>query len=257
MRLLPPHHGGDDELRSGVFEWCQRNGLLGLLPHEVSSARLGDWAVQRGSTGWSQSYFSWEPGPYEPPWGEVFGESVTGEHLYEAEDYWKKFFPGRTDGFQMLPLSDEFWSAYAEPFDYFIQVARWFANAIDAVGAAEGPPVIEKKELKSKTGKTLRREVRLDRSGAIDRLNRLSSGVTPVVILDHNDYEQSWRSPSMLGYLAMQALQDLLRGERILLCAHCAHTFRSSHHSVRFCSIVCANRQRKREQRERDRRRES
>ncbi len=157
----------------------------------------------------------------------------------------------------MLPLSDDFWSAYAEPFDYFLQVARWFANAINAVGALEGPPVIEKEELKSKTGKTLRREVRLDRSGAIDRLNRLSSGVTPVVTLNKNDYEQSWRSPSMLSCLAMQALQDLLGGERILLCAHCAHTFRSSHHSVRFCSLRCANRQRKQEQRKRDKRKKT
>jgi hypothetical protein len=223
----------------------------------VSSARLGDWAVQRGSTGWSQSYYSWEPGPHEPPWGEVFGESVTGEHFYQSEDYWKKFFPGRVDDFEMLPLSDEFWSAYAEPFDDFLQVARWFANAIDAVGAPEGSPVIEKEELKSNTGKILRPEVRLDRSEAIDRLNRLSSGVTPVVTLNHKDYGQSWQSHSMLGYLAMQALQDLLGGERILLCAHCGHTFRSAHHSVRFCSIICANRQHKREQRKRDKRKKS
>ncbi len=251
------HSNGPDELRSGVLDWCHRNGLLGILPHEVSSARFGSWMVQRGSRGWSQSDSWWEPGPYFPPCGEVFGESVTGEHLYEAEDYWKKFFPDRTDHFQLLPLSDEFWPAYAEPFEYFIQVARWFANAIDAVGAPDGSPVIEKEELKSKTGKVLRREVRLDRAGAIDRLNRLSSGVTPVVTLDNNDYDQSWRSPSMLGYLAMQALQNLLGGEKILLCAHCSHTFSSSHHSVRFCSIACANRQRKREQRKREKRKKT
>jgi hypothetical protein len=254
------HSNKSDELRSGVLDWCRRNGLLGLLPHEVSSARLGSWMVQRGSTGWSQSYFSWEswePEERGPPSGEVFGEFVTGEPLYEAEDYWKRFFPGRADDFEMFPLSDEFWSAYAEPIDDFLQAARWFANAIDAVGVPEGPPVIEKEERKSKTGEILLPEVRLDRSGAIDRLNSLSSGVTPVVTLDHNDYQQSWRSPSMLGYLAMQALQDLLGGERILLCAHCAHAFRSSHHSARFCSLVCANRQRKREQRKRDKRKKT
>jgi predicted RNA-binding Zn ribbon-like protein len=254
---LVKHHDASGELRSGVLDWCRRNGLLGLLLHEVSSARLGDWAVQRGSTGWSQSYFPWEPGPYEPPWGEVFGESVIGEHFYQSEDYWKKFFPGRVDGFQMLPLSDEFWSAYAEPFDDFLRVARWFANAIDAVGAPEDSPVIEQEELKSKTGKIHRQEVRLDQSGAIDRLNRLSSGVTPVVTLNHKDYGQSWRSHSMLGYLAMQALQDLLGGERILLCAHCGHTFRSAHHSARFCSKLCANRQHQREHRKRNKRKKS
>ena len=247
------HSSESDELRSGVLDWCHRNGLLGLLPHEVSSARLGSWMVQRGSTGWSQPDSPpWEPEEHGPPWGEVLGESVTGEHLYEAEDYWKKFFPGRGNDFEMLPLSDEFWSAYAEPVDDFLRAARWFANAIDAVGAPEDAPVIEKEGSKSKTGKILRGEVRLSRSGAIDRLNRLSSGVTPVVTLNQDGYEQSWRSPSMLGCLAMQALQDLLGGERILLCAQCAHAFRSAHHNKRFCSKLCGDRLHKREQRIRD-----
>ena len=38
------------ELETGVRDWCRRLGLLGLLPHEVSSARFGSWMVTRTGT---------------------------------------------------------------------------------------------------------------------------------------------------------------------------------------------------------------
>ena len=81
------------ELEAGVLDWCRRLGLLGLLPHEVSSARFGSSMLTRTGAGWIESTYPWEPGPYEPPEIEIIGESVTGEVLYEAENYWYEYFP--------------------------------------------------------------------------------------------------------------------------------------------------------------------
>ena len=252
-----------EELRNGVLDWCRRYGLLGLLPHEVSSARFGTWMVTRTSTGWTQSRYPWEPGEPGPPWGEVIGESVTGDRLYETEQFWYDYFPDekhdrksdpegdrrfdRNDDkrSRCIPLTEPFWQSYAEPLQYFVQVARFFANALEVTAIPDGPPVIE-------------REVPLDRTAAVARLNHLSSVVTPIVTVSGGgSYEQEWQAPSMLGHLAMQASQNLLGDRKIISCDACQALFSSAHHSARFCSDLCGNRQRKRDQRKRDKRKKT
>ncbi len=48
---------------------------------------------------------------------------------------------------------------------------------------------------------------------AMERLNGIAHGVTPVVGRDEKGrFHQEWRSPSLLGHLAMQPVQDLIGG---------------------------------------------
>jgi hypothetical protein len=247
------------ELESGLLEWCKRLGLLGLLPHEVSSARFGSSLFTRTGSGWSESHEFWEPGRFEPPENEIIRETVWGDLIHEADTFWYEYFPAQNgnENPPFLPLTNVFWQSYAEPLRYFLQVARFFANAIEVIESGSHQPVIEQEErVFTHDEKTYTHpERRLDLPSAIDRLNLLSKSVSPIVSVDDKGrFQQHWRSPSMLGYLAMQAVQELLGDRKIIRCDACPKIFASNHHRARFCSKLCADRQRKREQRKRNQR---
>ena len=232
-----------DELRSGVLSWCQRYGLLGILTHEVLSEQFGSRVLKRTVDGWVR-----ERGVEDElaPWGQVVVEHVEGEMLLYSEDYWSTYLPSLEGNWESspLPLTEEFWRAYGEPLPQFLRVALFIANAIRSV--AEGAePVAEY------------REEPLDGSGGMARLNQLTSAVSPSLADDsRGGYAQRWRSPSMLGYLAMQFVEDTL-ARRVVTCDCCARPFASDHWRARFCSPICADRQRQREWRKRDKRRKT
>lgn len=237
------------ELKIGVRVWCRHFGLLGLLPHEVSWARFGSSMFTRTGTGWIESYYPWEPGRFEPPEIEIIRERVTGDVIYESEDFWYEYFPAHDDDKQSppLPLSTPFWQTYAEPLRYFLQVARFFANAIEVIADPNHQPVIEREERRSSLNdKVNEKEQRLNLEAAIGRLNHLSKSVTPIISINNKGMlQQHWRAPSMLGYLAMQAVQELLGDRTIIRCDACPKIFTSNHHASRYCSERCGNRKRK------------
>jgi hypothetical protein len=209
----------------------------------------------RTGDGWNESYSPWEPGPNEPPEIEIIREAVWGDLIYESEDFWYEYFPAHDDDKQSphLPLSTPFWQTYAEPLRYFLQVARFLANAIEVIASANHKPVIEREERRSSLNdKVIQDEQRLNLPAAIARLNHLSKSVTPIVSVDYRGrFKQQWRAPSMLGYLAMQAVQELLGNRKIISCGSCSQTFASDHPRARFCSAICGSRKRQQEHRKR------
>jgi hypothetical protein len=237
-----------DTLRKEVLAWCRQYGLLGLLPHTLLSVRLETWLATRTANGWEDAYYSWEPGPFEGfPEEAIEDEFGQGLAFYpDAELSWWRFFPditaeNRGAGGRLLPLSEPFWEQYGEPWHLFLDTARYFTNAIEVISDPEGASIIEY------------RNQPLDKKAAIERINQLASGVTPSISVDRRGrYRQSWKSPSLLGHLAMQASQDLL-GHRPPTKCPCGVKFASSHPRAKYCSELCANRYRKRAQRDRER----
>jgi hypothetical protein len=241
------------ELKIGVRVWCRHFGLLGLLPHEVSSARFGSSMYTRTGDGWVESNYPWEPGPDEPPENEIIRETVWGDLIYEADTFWNEYFPfcQSDEHPPAVPLSTSFWKIYAEPILYFLQVARFFANAVEVIANPDHQPVVEREERRSgHNDKVIQEEEVLDLPAAIARLNHLSKSVTPIVSVDEKGgLQQHWRAPSMLGYLAMQAVQELLGDRKIIRCDACPKIFTSNHHAARHCSDLCGDRKRKQRQR--------
>ena len=130
---------------------------------------------------------------------------------------------------------------YSEPWHLFLNTARHFANAVEVIADPKGAPIIEY------------RNKPLDKKAAIERLNQLANGVTPSISVDpRGRYKQIWKSPSLLGHLAMQASQDLL-GHRPPIACPCGVTFASNHPDATYCSKLCRDRYHKRAQRDRER----
>jgi len=138
-----------------------------------------------------------------------------------------------------VPLSEEFWREYEEPLNSFVFEARYLANALEVLAdpkriIAEGPEAFGPAET-------------LDFEGAVRRLNSYTAGMTTQLsVMDDGTYRQEWKSSSLLGHLAMQAIQDLL-GERRLLMCRCGAIFSTLHPKTKYCSELCGNRYRMQE----------
>jgi hypothetical protein len=250
---VPPEQWSP-ELQRNILKWCGRYGLLGLLPHTTLSARFGSWCVTRIGGEWSESTRPWSPGPFEPQWAEVI-EDDFGEGVEVGDDHgWWYYFPdvskvergeGNASGptLRLVPTSGEFWKWYAEPLEYFIRIACFFEHAIRVIGDPSGNPVVE------------HRGEELTRDKALARLTAYANCVSVGLTEDTKDgsFTQIWRSPSLLGHLSMQAIQNLL-GERRIINCRCGATFSSAHWNAKHCTETCASRYKKRDQRERDKR---
>ncbi len=235
IRKLPdgerlPRPGDEPEsLVKAVRAWCRRYGLLGLLPHDTRLASLDPWIVSRSAKGWEAWRFSWEP--EEQPTEFLIETELDGGGWMGSVDDWWGYFPDLNKGevmedFRLVPLSEDFWKSYCEPLDRFLARARHLDHAVRAVSGE----VVTDLDIYP-------REV-LDAEKAMERLNGIAHGVTPVVGRDENGrFHQEWRSPSLLGHLAMQVVQDLIGGY-IRRC-HCGNSFSSRNPKRRHCSDRC------------------
>jgi hypothetical protein len=257
-RPLSSHAPVSGDLAQSVLEWCGRYGLLGLLPHNLLSLRIGDWHLTRSGMDWVTSGYTgsrsrWGPGIDTGPWEEVIVEQFgQGAEYSDLRHDWWFYFPevddeGRGESFpygpplQIVPLTKEFWEHYGEPLDRVVDVARYFANAVKMISRPRRRPVLE-----NYGGK-------LDRRGAIKRLDQLVSCVAQGIDVDSKGHPaRRMRSPSLLGHLVVQAIQDVAGG-RIVMCP-CGKLFASEHWKQKHHDLDCGNRYRVREFRKRQRR---
>jgi hypothetical protein len=232
------------DLANAITDWCSRNGLLGLLPHQVLSAQVGGRRIARTRSGWEDTpHF---PDDEEPAF-EVIEEEIGCSSILTQFDAspWARYFPTlrRSDWRRqqpVLPLTPRFWEVYSEPLSDFVHVARFLGDAIQILGARK-PPAID--DLAGN------RTATLNRVGALARLNNLTGVVTPQLEAKRGRaYRQVWCSPSLLGHLAMQVFQDLVGARRTVTC-DCGVTISTAHSRARFCSERCGNRSRQRRRR--------
>ena len=233
-----------------IARFCEQYGLLGTLLHELLSIRLGPHMLARTPNGWEERGYFYEAG--EEHYVEIVKMEMDGQATTSNEKGdWYRYFPhiSREEQDRLehewsappVPPSTEFWQAYAEPIREFMVNARWFANAIQVLAGEPSAKIVEG------------RESALDRAGAVERLQRLMTPVTLGLQLAKGRYHQLWRSPSLLGHLAMQAVEDLLgKRRRWVTCPACDKVVPTTHHRKRFCSERCASRYRQQQQRKRD-----
>jgi hypothetical protein len=242
---------GADEL---VLDWCNTNGLLGLLPVLSTEIHVSDnvqhfrdggrWFTSvteeevRGSITathcrkesgeqdsvtpmvqadhkTSMTWLSW--------WRQIYERTPLGEMctFFGAWSPTEAFTPCR-------PGSREFWLKYSEPVHQFADWCIVFLNAVDGL---------------SRLGSRAAYDLDLVKAGHLV-LNRLAESAAPrfelhptrKIVLDEE------RVPAgLLASYALMFLWDVVGGRRALRCKNCDRYFVSDEHRAAYCSPRCRN----------------
>ena len=173
---------------------------------------------------------------------------------YESlEQTWARFFPSIREGERATyaypcPLSTEFCGLYAEPLVDFVRSARLLRDAILDIGLEK---IVESDVLQD-------HHMEMDFLYAADEGKRmLSSIISPLrlAVIDGQSQavEQKWMSPSLLGFFALMALQDLAEHGHVRRCDNCKGFFSSEAYQAKYCSARCRQVYQKRAYRKRRR----
>ena len=233
-----------------ILEWCNRHGLLGILPVLSTSVRLADTEHQdepaiertqyvRDGDRWhieTALQFEW-----------LSTSAATDEHVRErAEgshgtfswfnfgarthdqrplaDLWD-YFPlagARHDGFvPPVPFSEEFWRSYGEPVWEISRFCDLFTRAVDHLKPWGADATTDHQPPKATRAslflKDLARNVEVD------------------------DLENTRRSAGLLASYALMVLWDRADDRRCLQCVNCKRHFASNDKRARYCSPRCRN----------------
>ncbi len=171
------------------------------------------------------------PSRFSPP-GVVLQDIPTLQTRFERlDETWGGYFPTILEGERAsyeypLPYeSEEFWQVYAEPVQEFLGAAWVLRNALEWLGQ----------------WKANASDAKLARQG-MNLINSLVACVSVIALPSpEGPIRQRWVSPSLLGSLAMMALQDLTELRRVLPCANCRRLFVTESYQRKFCSDRCRN----------------
>ncbi len=254
-----------------LLAWCQANGLLGVLPHQVirvtlaprlvplkeNKAVLVPTQLQHGRTneGWvtfDRMVHGARPGSVRDQ-PERRGELIPpddaprgwpqpgvmiqplGMSVYRDERFsktWSRFFPGVSAG-------ETESHAYPRPLTEefwrcYVEPVEDFVEAATSLLAAINNLGTAKSVVDAADS-----DLEMIRTG-IDHLHSLVRTVSPAIVpMPDGALRQEWISTSLLGSLAMMALLDLTESRRVLTCESCGKLFVTTAYQARYCSETC------------------
>lgn len=268
------------EAERQIVKWCERYGLLGLLPHQIRMATLsprwveieGDPAflvpeqVQfiRSNRGWScrrtlirppkiVDLSSGQRGQLVPrkvspeAWARVSAlrqdlrsSEISSQSLRES---FGRYFPDVSSD-----EANDF--AYPAP----LSDAFWrsysepygdFLNGLQCLAEALWSLGLHRESEERQD------QLNIDRvSEGVDLLDALLSPASPTIVPGpQGRFDQQWVCGSLLCAFAMMALQDLAEGRHIRPCITCSRLFVSQHPAALYCSRQCRWKVQKRRQR--------
>src|SRR5262249_12941422 len=147
---------------------------------------------------------------------------------------WARFFPDVSPSEREKypypkPLSEEFWTQYAEPVGDFLGAASMFRDLVSRLASGEG------------TGFGKDRAAELAR--ALSALHGLVAPVSPALApVGDGHLQRRWVGPSLLSAFAMMLVEDLAGSFRVRLCEACETPMVSSAYQARYCSWRCRKR---------------
>jgi len=194
----------------GGLMWAE-----GTVP-DIGSRWHGEPRVGRAlvsSLGSDQQETQWEP--LDRTFGRFFPDIPASATC--AESY-------------ALPNTPEFWAAYGEPVEEFLDAARLFKLALQSIGGGRGAN---------------------RRSPVSTRhLESLLSEYSVGLDYAKGRFEMKWRSPSLLGALALTAAMDATRdNNQFRFCSVCGGMFPVTSYQKKYCGVSCRGTARKRTQR--------
>lgn len=160
----------------------------------------------------------------------LLGEDVELHEVQSLEDAIGLFLPqvpaAQLEDYDYpLPLSDEFWHAYAEPLKEFQWAVGDFKNMVENLGHKD-------------------QEHWRSRNLAIrgqDQINSLLT-VNPALSIGlSGSITQQWNFPSLLSLFAFEVWQELLGRKSVLHCKrpNCGKLFLSRQYNQTYCSWTC------------------
>lgn len=270
-------HGARDEVELDepsvelLLGWCRRYGLPGILLEDLESVEFpARWEPQAHARakqelvptvlGYHRRGADWHEVRRQSPPGlrhiverspkrargelvaaNLDGWNTPGVHLRDADTgrvgivavddpQLGRFFPvghGFADG-PFEPASPAFWKSYGEPLALLERRVHSIAHALEALHAGDPGP-----------------------------LNQLASHNCQTIVTTNGHAMPCWTSRSLIGAMVAMAMQDVVSGGEVLICAGCRAAFVSGAYQARYCSSRCRNRVTQRRHRERVRRTES
>lgn len=164
---------------------------------------------------------------------------VVQETLRET---WARFFPdvpaeeAETHAYPM-PLSEEFWRAYAEPYGTFLDALQCIREALWDLEHHRPQRKHQPSDFK----------LVWDGKRLLDHL--LAPASAAIVPQPDGTFTQEWVCGSLLSAFAMMALQDLTEKRRVRRCDACQRLYVSQHPGALYCSSLCRWKVQKRRQR--------
>jgi len=168
---------------------------------------------------------------------EGFPTVIMSPEFFEEpfSETWARFFPDvpkdKVETYRYpLPLSNRFWELYSESIKDFLYGAILLRDAIAGLSNTED------KDMVYQSTKLFN--------------NLVSSASIVMVPSEENQFQQEWRTPSLLGCFAVMALQDVTQQRRVLRCDNCNKPFVTEAYQARYCSDRCRRTAQKRRYRQ-------
>lgn len=271
----------DAETDALLTAWCERYGMLGLLPHKALMASLAPrWTVRQKEHGavpvqrhYVRTHSDWltigggisdkfdsQPGPLVQRNHLPSNVADPGVVMQQLEPYgigweplhttWSGYFPmvkpaeANTHPYPR-PLSATFWKVYAEPVWELVRTIAYFHQVLERL--TRGPHEEESPE-----------DIRARLERGTRELETLIMPVGPVLRLTQEQaYRQEWTAPSLLATFAMMVVNDLTGGQTLHSCEVCHNLFTSDAWQAKYCSKRCRWTAQQRSYRMKRRRKES
>jgi predicted nucleic acid-binding Zn ribbon protein len=275
------------ESQARVVEWCNRYGLLGILPHQSQMVNLVPrWEplhfnptgpllplqryFVRTNTGWYGSGRQILGGTEAQP----VETDLTQKGLIVPEEYWPRNFPSAGVLAQELHSTELKWQSLSEAWaPYFPDVALeeretyqyptpfsvpfWHKYSESVFAFWNGAMAFRNAVKSLQISKPLSEMTDHDRflvAESIQNLHALLGSVAPSLKLGSDGvYHQQWASKSLLGSFAMMVLLDVTEHRRILTCPVCGKVFITEAWQGFYCSDTCRHTAQKRRQRDKQR----
>lgn len=257
----------DEPSEQRLLAWCARYGLLGVLLEDLERVEFpAKWEKDRSPAArrellatvrtyrhdgdaWRESITQRPPSVRRKADRAIRRESgrpvpahllldqwsLPGVHLHNAVtgEVWmapvddrqlRPFFrAGHTLADTVIePASPGFWEVYGEPIHDFVRRADAIQIALEALRVGDPSP-----------------------------LNRLASHNRHAIVMENGQPTPRWTSRSLIGAMVAMAMQDVIGGGHVLVCAGCRAVFVSRAYQARYCSQRCRNRTTQRSFRER------
>jgi hypothetical protein len=257
-------------------EWVQRNGLLGILPHETLEASFAPrWVDERKRADESPSLAAVQRRlvRLEGQWqierlrvaqersddpaleGELVSAELLDDSVCSLEVLRRDVRDGRLE---RRPLGQQFGGHFPEVPDSeagsyayagFDTESFWrgygeSARQFVQVARYLADPLAALDRLQRKRLSQDDRELILR---ALGRISAIAAVVEPAAGLSASDeFIVGWQSPSLLGMQAYMLLSDLKAGHQVKRCPNCEAFFLAKNPRTRYCSATCRYAEQKR-----------
>jgi predicted nucleic acid-binding Zn ribbon protein len=291
--IIATENGADlaAESQVKVVEWCNRYGLLGILPHQAQMVNLVPrWEpLSFNPTGPlvpSQKYFARTNTGWYGSGRQILGgteaqpieNDLTQKGLVVPEEYRPKNLPSAGVLSQELRSTEVKWQSLTDAWaPYFPDVAleeretyqypmplsvpfwREYAESVFALwnAAMAFRNTVNWLQISKPLGEMTDQD-RFWIYEGVHNLHALLGSVVPSLKLGNDGvYHQQWASKSLLASFAMMVLLDVTEHRRILTCPVCGRVFVTEAWQGFYCSDTCRHTAQKRRQRDRQRTREN